>query len=372
MRVSTASIILFGAMASGEKAFADSQQVWLVDCLSATGTRTSELAIYPGWPQGYPASTIQVPTEGATVLAWSYANITKILPGGHIFSVTGFGMNREMGTGATYDSKDITCIPYEVDNLYTKLNGTACTSAFQCTHLSAIADRSGSWKQASRSAVGHDSRFLRSENVPANSKWGPDKTAIQFYAFDEKVVVSGRLSAWDIFGEIWNNRDAVHFFDKPVGFGNSQCTVRFTGSGVIEWTTVDGLGNTLGAVAGAPGFLQYNSWKELRCTEFCDDPVHPNRCCQRETVTLWQTHIPSRMKFEAVNVPPPGSERNPSRQGELEYRIQCPETQNIGCILCEVLGAIASAGSEVGKRIGAAFSVADMLISSSCHFAGCT
>jgi hypothetical protein len=191
--------------------------------------------------------------------------------------------------------------------------------------------------------------------------------------------VSGKLTAGDIFWNVWDERDGFYFSGNEKGFGRDGCNVRYEGHGDIEWTTTNGLASALLTIAQADKFLQYTSYKKRECEVTCDEPGHPPRCCSFKVNTYWETHIPARVDFQVINMPPAGSGRNPSDQGSMNYLIECPAKFNIGCLFCPILEDMFSGGSQIGgegasevvKGMAKGFGVANLLTQVSCQAAGC-
>jgi hypothetical protein len=84
--------------------------------------------------------------------------------------------------------------------------------------------------------------------------------------------------------------------------------------------------------------------------------------------------------FDVINVPPPGSGRNPSDQGTMSYYIDCPAQFNLGCAICKILGDIFGGGSQIGgigeaseavKQVAKGFGVANLATTVACQIAGC-
>ena len=73
-----------------------------------------------------------------------------------------------------------------------------------------------------------------------------------------------------------------------------------------------------------------------------------------------------------MNVPPAGSGRNPSDQGELHYAISCPPgiSGNLGCAICKLLELGASSGA-LAKGVEAAWGTANVAVTAGCDLAGC-
>jgi hypothetical protein len=360
--------------------YASETQAWLVNCIDKSASKYSEIALYPGWPSGLPAATVLVPTSHNSYVAWTHANINETLPDGTVFSVSEMEVSHKaIDAPAKLGDDEITCVPHPVENLYSKIDGSICSSVFQCAHVSVTSDVKSALEKAA--VIAPAQKTLATAGIK-QADASQDQTKVIFYAYDDKFVVDGQLHAGDIFSSIWNERDDSHFLGRAISFGPSiitsifplpqtqQCTITYTGHGDIPWTTTNGLSSTLLSVASQPNFLQYTSTKVRECTD--TNEAHPPKCIGWTWETHWQTHIPARMDFNVVNVPPQGSGRNPSDQGELHYTISCPPGigGNLGCAICKLLQLGTSSGA-LAKDVGSAWGTANVLVTAVCDLAGC-
>jgi hypothetical protein len=352
-------------------------QVWLMNCIDKDTSRYSEIALYPDWPAGQPESIISIPTAYNSSAAWAYFDINQTLPDGRFFSVSDMSTQvaqKSYNAPAQLGKDDLFCATHVVENLYSKADGSTCSSAFQCAHPNVIENTV---------TTPHVDAVVPIHNAILNKPVvfdAADQTKITFIAYDDKHTLDGQLHPFDIFWSIWSQRDDSHFLGNEISFGpavvtswipfkTGQCTIKFEGHGDIPWTTTNGLASTLLSVVQKPNFLTYTSNKVRTCSDTC---ARAGTCCRYDWETQWQTSIPARMDMQVVNVPPTGSGRNPSDQGELHYIIDCPvTTTSLGCEICKLLG-LATQAAGMSEDVGAAFGGANVILSAVCGIAGCS
>ncbi|KAF4637778.1 hypothetical protein G7Y89_g297 [Cudoniella acicularis] len=166
-------------------------QAWLVDCINERGVNHSEIALYPGWPNGYPSFTVLVRTKDNSTAAWGYSQIKEMLSDGDAFSVSdmalpfvqnGFKVPAKLGQNDCADpdfTKDVN-IRQQADDM------------MPAQHT-----------------------MIRSTSASSNTAGG---TSITFLAYSDTVVLDGTLSNADIFSGIWNQRNDLYFLGDKMNF----------------------------------------------------------------------------------------------------------------------------------------------------------
>jgi hypothetical protein len=228
------------------------EAVVLANCATSWGEWSSEMAYYStggSSPSGTPAATAVV--KNGNFQVWEGAQVSGTFGDGNVFTsniaepVSIHGMYA--GTGQNSQSS-FYCYQDAGSVTYPLSNGATCTSVYICDHTPA----------------GVHVDISTNENYV-------------------ELVGLGNVNAADVFNNVWAKRGAQSCDTTPVDLGQG-CSISFTCSGGIPWTTTNGMASTLESVVAAQNGIS-NHWttQETSCTAYVGESEGP--VCVQETTT---------------------------------------------------------------------------------------